>query len=79
VRRAARSRQRDQNDQAMTIAWYAEYIRIRTQNANGRMPELQKLLERDKKPRRRQTPHEQRAVLYLLSERYGIPLKVKSA
>ena len=78
MRRAQRIRQVDQLDRDRILAWSVIYVWIKTQNQSGRMPTIGELLQLGKGPRR-QTPAQQRAVLYQLSEQYGIPIKVKTA
>jgi hypothetical protein len=56
--------------------WQGISIWVQTQN-KGRMPDLRDLLSRGKK--QRQTRDEQLAVLTMLSQQTGFPLKVKTS
>ena len=77
MRRAQRIRQREETDRDLMLAWWVERISLEVRNTN-KLPPLETYLRRGRKAVR-QSPQEQRAVLHILSEQYGIPLKVKSA
>lgn len=77
MRRAQRIRQHDQLDRDRILAWSVIYVWLKTEK-DKRMPTIGELLQLGKGPAR-QTPAQQRAVLYQLSEQYGIPIKVKTA
>jgi hypothetical protein len=64
---AAKQRRMDEHDRDMALAW-----RVAALGRQKTLPKLDSLLSR-KAPR--QSAHEQRGILHILSAQYGIPLK----
>lgn len=62
----------DRRDQAITLAWNTAALgRMKT------MPRLESLLTKRKGPKAVQTVPQQRAMLQVLSQQYGLPLRVR--
>lgn len=74
MRRAAALRQRAEHDRDVVLAWQIERVAIMAlqQKDTRRLPALRKVLERTSA---RQTPDEQRAIVYGLSASLGTPLQ----
>ncbi len=73
-RRYARTRQYDETDRDVILAWQVMRIKVLTQN-HQRLPDLRGLLTR--RSGAKQTAAEQRGVLHALSAAYGIPLQFR--
>lgn len=64
----AQQRQEDERDRDTSLAWL-----IASLSRAKKVPDLRVLLARGK--RRKQTVGEQKTMLHMLSEQYGIPLR----
>ncbi len=76
MRRAFRARQHDAADAAIILAWQIERVRIMAMQKDGgkKLPSLKALLNEGKR-RGKQTPEEQKALLYGMSAALGVPVQ----